>query len=314
MILYICVTPLQMLIANKLICLKKDQVDVLILTYNFNKKYEYYLNILKSNLYVKNIDVIKIGNKNIFTRLSTVINIKKWNIGRQYHTAFLASVDNFFVHCVLHYSYIKEVYTYDDGVANIIETTTYFIDKSSKFSMIARKLLNMYWNLDFIKNNTKKHYTIYHNTKNIVENTENIDIFGNLDVPDERKNGEICYFLLGQPFSDKESTIRIYQKLKNHYPNIKYCVHPREEISFLKSKLNESDIIASDLIIEEYVLQKLLDGYEVMIFTVDSSAGFNLYYAKGVTVNFVIEKRLIDEVGSVYEFIKKNRLNFIELD
>lgn len=314
MILYICATPLQMLIANKLICLKKNQVDVLILTYNVNKKYEYYLKILKNNPYVKNIDVIKIENDNIFTRLFTVRDIKKWNTRKQYHTAFLASVDNFFVHCVLHYACVQEIYTYDDGVANIIETTTYFIDKSSKFSMIARKLLNMRWNLDFIKNNTKKHYTIYHNAKNIVENTENIDIFGNFDVPDERKNGEICYFLLGQPFSDKESTIHIYRKLKHKYPDIKYCMHPREELDFLKDKLNESDIIASDLIIEEYVLHKLLDGYEVMIFTVNSSAGFNLYYANGVTVNFVIEKKLKDKVGSVYQFVKKNHLNFIELD
>ena len=77
---------------------------------------------------------------------------------------------------------------------------------------------------------TRRHYTIYHNMKNIVENTEDIDLFeieeGNIDGVREE--------------------IDIYKKLMVRNENIKYYVHPREDLLFIISQLSSENILQSD--------------------------------------------------------------------
>lgn len=312
--LIICTTPLQMLIANQLINLKKIQADVLILTYHLNAKYEYYLTKIKNNLHVQNVNMIKIEESNVLTKLMTVRKIQQWCKNQQYNTAYLASIDNFFMHCVLHYGKVQEVYTFDDGTANIIDTSSYFIDKSSQFSALARKILQIEWDLATIKKQTKKHYTIYHNIKNIVDNTEKIDVFGMANVINNKQKNGVCYLFLGQPFDNHKIGLQIYQKLKQNIADIKYFIHPREDSVLIENQLNTLDIIKSDLIFEEYVLQKLNEGYDIELFTMSSSAGFNLYSTKGVKVHFIIETELDAELGEIYKFIKKLSLHWITLD
>lgn len=312
--LYLCSTPLQILIANYLIDLKQDFVDVLVLTYTFNEKYEYYLNKIKNNRYVNQVDVIRINEHNVFTKLMTVGRIILWGKHKKFHTIYLASIDNFFMHCVLHYSHVQEIYTFDDGTANIIEASTYFVDRSSTFSRIARKLLNIRWNLSHIKISTRKHYTIYRDIKNIVDDISYINVFGVDGFKNSIKNRKVCSLFLGQPFNDREIGIKIYKKLKNNFCDIRYFIHPRENFNFIDSVLDEGDIVRSDLIVEEYIFQQVMAGIDIVLLTVSSSAGFNLYYADGVQVKFVVDKRLDGEVGSIYDFIKKNGFDFMELD
>lgn len=311
--LFLCLTPLQILITKKLIELKKEQSEVLILTYNVNEKYEYYMKVIEKSQYVNRVSIIKIEDNNIFTKMMTLQNIVKWSRDKKYKTAYLASIDNFFMHCVLHYSEIVEVYTFDDGTANILESSFYFIDKSSRFSRIIKKLLGIQWTLDCIKKQTKKHYTIYHDIKNIVTNTEYIDVFsyGNLVLDNNTKKKVSIY--LGQPFDNKMVSMNVYKKLKHIDGDVKYYIHPREKKDFLLlNGLGEDDIIQSDLIIEDYVSELLTLNYTVALFSVSSSAAFNLYNTRGVAVCFVIDDT-IEEVEGLYNLIKEKSLKTISL-
>lgn len=312
--LYICLTPLQILIANKLIELKQEPSDVLILTYNLNEKYDYYVDVISSNSNINQVSTIKIEDNTFYKKLNTLKKIRQWCGVNNYNTVSLASIDNFFMHAVLTYSQAEEIYTFDDGTANIVPTSSYFIKKDSFINKCVKFFLGIKWDLYSIKQQLKKHYTIYHNMKNIVDEgrLEYIDVFS-IDtlVLNEQNKNEI-YMYLGQPFKNKMVSVDTYKKLKEIYPDIQYYPHPREDISDLYLEIRENDVLQSNIIIEDYVSSLLKKGYVVQLFTVCSSAGFNLYNTKGVDVFFIIDDSF-EEVRDMYIFIKNSALKVIYL-
>lgn len=312
--LFICLTPLQILIANKLIEVKKEQSDVLILTYNLNEKYSHYIDIISNNGNTNQVSTIKIDDSTVYKKLNTLKKIMQWCSVNRYNIVYLASIDNFFMHAVLTYSKAEKVYTFDDGTANIVPNSSYFIKKDSFINKLARFVFGIKWDLCSIKQRLIKHYTIYKGIKNIVDKDriEFIDVFSyDALLLNEQSRKEI-YIYLGQPFRDKMVSIDTYKKLTNTFTGLKYYLHPREEISNVCMSLTKSEILQSNLIIEDYIYSLLQEGYSVKLFTISSSAGFNLYFNNKVEVNFIIVHGL-DEIGDVYHLILENKFRILEL-
>lgn len=312
--LYICLTPLQILIANKLIELKQEPSDVLILTYNLNEKYYYYIDVIRNNDNTNKVSTIKIDDSTFYKKLNTLKKIMQWCNVSKYNTVSLASIDNFFMHAVLTYSRAKKIYTFDDGTANIVNTSSYFIKKDGLINKCAKFLLGIKWDLYSIKRQLKKHYTIYHDMRNIVDEDrlEYIDVFSIDTLLLSEQNKNEIYMYLGQPFKNKMMSVDVYKKLKEMYPDMKYYPHPREEISNLSLEIRGDDILQSNLIIEDYVSLLLKKGCIVKLFTVGSSAGFNLYNTKGVNV-FFVNSSTYQEENNMYEFIISNSLKCVYL-
>lgn len=313
--LYLCLTPLQILLANKLISDKREQAEVLVLSYILNEKYDYYSTRIGNNSYVDKLSVIKIDNANLLDKVRTFKNVINWCAGKRFKNIYLASIDNFYMHFILSRCLKGNVYTFDDGTVNIIENSNYFMARPSFMSRAARLLLGINWNIEKIKQHTQKHYTIYNNMKNIVDNVEYLELFSQNYVQNDQVYIEkkIINIYLGQPFLDISASLNVYKKLKALNQYIKYYIHPREDYSFLKTELGEESLLQSHLIVEDYIAEIISQGYSVNLFTVTSSAGFNMYSSENVKVYFVIEESLLTEVGDIYDLILQKSLRTISL-
>ncbi|KMK51134.1 hypothetical protein RO21_07980 [[Actinobacillus] muris] len=309
--IYVCLTPLQILIANYIINNNKTNCEVLILTYINNDKYKFYLNKLKKNIYVKNAEIILLENTSFINRIKTFIKIRSRinKTKKIYNDIYISSIDNFYIHYILDRIKFNKIFTFDDGTANIIKNS-FFYKKSSTISIIGRKVLNIKWDINTIKRNSNKHFTIYNNLENIISNVEFIDIFSPKNTVSVIKD---IHIFLGQPFKDDYASVDIYNKLVNKLnKKMQYYPHPRE--TGIEFKIDPNNLIYSNLIIEEYIESLLKKGIVVNLYTISSSAGFNLYYSKNVNVLFIFSSRIDKEVSNIYNLIKQKKLANINLD
>lgn len=314
--LFICLTPLQMLIADHLIKNGEKKAKVLVLTYNINSKYDYYKNKLSNNEFVLDVDVIHIKNGSIIDRLNTFYSVYKWTIHQKnIVNTYLACIDNIYMQYIIS-KLGSNIYTYDDGTANIISDSQYFIDKTSSISKAFRLLFGIKYDQLGIKQSTKKHYTIYKGIPNIIENTEFIDVFSTNEQSSKNIDGneKIVNLFLGQPFNLKDASVKIYNQLTTHIDGLNYYLHPREDILYIRNNIGNGNILQSDLIIEEYVMNLVNKGYYINIYTVSSSAGFNLNSAKNINVFFVFNEYIKNEVKQIYSFIKDNDLKILSVN
>ncbi|MFX5344515.1 glycosyltransferase family 52, partial [Acinetobacter baumannii] len=78
-------------------------------------------------------------------------------------------IDNKYTHKILSTVNFKNLYTYDDGAANVVKNSIYFKQTfMSKLKDILFKLMGVEFNLNKIKKISRKHYTIYKGIQNIV--------------------------------------------------------------------------------------------------------------------------------------------------
>ena len=118
--LIICTTPLQILLAEKIMDVVQGDYTVVIITRHNNDKYQYYSNRIKeksnSLLYYYLRSITK------YSRLWEVLNFKiDFDLFSQegYRYCFLASIDNPLSLRILSNIKFQELRTFDDGTANI---------------------------------------------------------------------------------------------------------------------------------------------------------------------------------------------------
>lgn len=308
--LYICLTPLQMLIANKLIELKQEPSDVLILTYNLNEKYEYYIDKINTNILVKDIFKIKLEESSFFTKSENFVNIWKWTRSREYNTIYFACLESIHIHFILEKIKFCHLYTFDDGSANIFPNSIYYTYTPSLKNKLMRFLLGIKWDLNLVKKMTEKHYTIYKSFQNVVNNTEFVNVFSyGFYTTGEKK----ILLFLGQPFKNPKESVELFNLLLIKYKNIYYFMHPREDSSFIERHISKEFLLSSSLIVEDYVSSLLKNGYNVHLFSVSSSAGFNMYDCEGVEVYFICYKKE-KGIKEFFDFLSLNNLPVLYME
>jgi beta-galactosamide-alpha-2,3-sialyltransferase len=304
--LFICNTPLQCLIATKIIELKFiKKKECILLFYNSNKNDQllYNFNNVK-NKFDKSF-YCKIERKFPFYLYDLYNLIKNINI----ESIYLASIDSIYIQYIISKNLNKNIYTFDDGTANISNESHYY---KNKLSLTKRIILYCFFDMknirEIILKESINHFTIFKYEKNYVGN-----FFINVNLNFVKKNKELkvnkneCSILLGTVENEalKDLDLKIiefkYAKLKKMIKHdFYYFPHPRGNIRKIDQYIN----ITNNLLISEFKILKLLDKYShINIYGFSSTVQLNLKTLENIEIIFLksyYESDLISNIRNIF--------------
>lgn len=270
--LFICMTPLQAVVADKIISyesLSRDSCALIYIANSDNEINRHYFSKLSSGM--SSSEYITSGRT-----LKTIHRLKDLLAGDKCD-AYIASVDDSLVHYALSFVRLGRLTTFDDGTANIMPHSTYF--HGIKRPFIRGLVLSAFhfvhgkkYSLESIKSRSDLHYTIYKNTKNAMGESVYLNAF---DIEPEGKSGGEISLFLGGVYNELATNPADHENLKsqvmsfvNSIDNCRYIPHPR-----CKDYSNN----ACDKLISEEVIMSLLNDFDVVrVYGFGSSAQFNL--------------------------------------
>lgn len=310
--LIICTTPLQVLIAEKIIELYSNEnfYGIMLIPIE-NEKYENYAQRLR-----KKCQVFGVYQCPALTPLSIIYWIKelyrvRFDLRKYiFKKIFLASIDKTFVHSILDACSEAEIFTFDDGTANIMTNSFLKKDSFSYKLKLLRSILNINTSSNRILNSTRVHFTIYSDLRNnVVPHTKLLKIFNDSEVEYiEKKEINI---LLGQPiFKDYKKNIILVKKILSKYSIDYYFPHPREDYI-----INDIQYINTDLIFEDYFYKNFL-GYKVNLFTFFSSSAIHILCMPNVKVKALYDHSIGVENKSyleVYDLFERLNIEVIKI-
>lgn len=266
--LIICYTPLQVLIAERIIDLyPNEKFYGVMLCSAKNAKFDYYGQRLaqKCDRFFKMDQHI-----DRFNLLKEIISLRVKFAFKKFDKVFVASINDIQIQFILSSIRFNAFYTFDDGTANIVNNSVYYIDEPKKLirRMINILLCNQY-SVAKLKSLSKKHYTIYADFPNIISTTEYIALFP--PTESEVIEGDYINILLGQPvYVDNQKNIALAEQVIKRFNIDYYLPHPREQY-----KLDKVEYIQTPLILEDYLAQEV-KRKKCRIYTYFSSAVLNI--------------------------------------
>ncbi|KHS85092.1 MULTISPECIES: glycosyltransferase family 52 [Pectobacterium] len=281
---FLCFTPLQCLIARRVIYQIGGDNQLVYIVDNDNEKSRLYFEKTKKTCI--NGYYVKLTNNRLINCLSIMkmaLRLRKMKID----CVFLASIDNVYMQMFLSYINFNKLYTFDDGLANIYPYGIYY--NESKVGFIRRfifKFISLQFSMGKIKALSARHYTIYPVDipnivpKNKLEKVELFDFMDDLGVMQCSEKRVIKIFL-GQPIfhNDNNKCIEITNKAISFINPDFYFKHPREKYS-----IENIQYIHTPLIFEDYIISLLDGGVSLEIYSFYSSCLFNLISIENVKV------------------------------
>lgn len=300
--LIICLTPLQMLIASRIVEKEPAVYDFLCLSYDENEKYDYYYEKLGQHCDKSYKFIVRSNSK--IGRLFDFLKFKfflKNIVKTPYENVYLASIDNPFLHMLLSALHKVRIRTFDDGSANIYKDSIYY--KYAKKNFIQYSILGAlgnFYSVSKIVSESEKHFTIYRGQDNITKNLVYLSLFNVLE--NIKANKEINIFL-GQPFNelgftDSNRVVSLLVKIGIEY----YFPHPREREIY-----SDFSYIKTPMIFEDYVLTLLEQGYVVNIYSFLSTAALNVASICNVHVYVLYDEKIAQKYSGFYTLL--NSLN-----
>ena len=320
--LYICYTPLQVVIAKKIIQSKIDKnikPDFVLIPLAATDRFKYYFQSM-SELCDEKIYLNELRTKRFPLYVLYLARIFR---NREYRCVYFANIDSAQIQLILSFIKFNEINTFDDGTANISKNGIYYKDKPSwgvRLRRIARKIIGNRYSTEKIKKLSSKHYTIYPGFKNIIDNLVPIDLFSDKNA--QRipiRNNKKCVVLLGTIYNqalknnkNKELLLSLIQKLINKLKadTIYYLPHPVDEADYFQGVTKyKSHKIAEEIIIE------LTQQYErIDLIGFANSTQFYLMNVEGIR-NFAIKSELLDnDRHDLARELIKNNAKVIEID
>lgn len=310
--LFVCLTPLQMKIAKRIIEIQSIQNYKLVgLFLSQSKKYDHYFDLLKHDCEDFYIYYPKNGVSG-FSALKDVYNFKKGlyksGILKDVNQIFLAAIDNRYFQLIVSGLSKVKIYTFDDGYANLNYNGSYY---KSGIPNLMKKLI--WWLVGVkvftinIRNLTQKHYTIYPNKKNISKELSFVSLM-EFEKKYKAPNKKINIFL-GQPLYEVNSKAddcyinNLLEKLKVDL----YMPHPRENYVV---KNNNLKIVNTNLICEDYVINLLAENYEVNLFSFFSTTLLNFLAFERVGKKVIYDPNLFGD--ECYEVLKDENLSLLD--
>ena len=242
-ILMICQTPFHLWMVDKIIKEEKyDSVDVLLLIQVDSIKIKYYIDLLKGNNCDVNINYFFIKNDNNFEIIISLLRLSYFLSGiGPYIKVYISGINSLYVQKIISKIKFDLLETYDDGVANVFYDGVFYEDTIGLKRRFLKLVFNIKVDIEWIRNNTNLHSTIYKGLKNISKKTKYVGDVGDV--------GDVRTFFLGQPY--KEFGDYLEHKIKTVCSNLKvdfYYPHPREITYNIPC-----EIINSQMIIEDYI-------------------------------------------------------------
>lgn len=242
--LIICYTPLQVLIAEKIMAQHPNEKFFGLMLYSAtNAKFDYYREKLALNCE----QFFAMHQHTDRFRLLKETALLKWRFsGQSFDKVFVASINDLQIQTVLSSIQFNILFTFDDGTANIISNSCFHVEPPQTF---IRKLVNFLfcnrYNLAKIKSLSQGHYTLYPQFPNIIEKRIPIELVQLAETKNEQN--ETINLLLGQPvYLDAEKNIHLAQKMVEKFNISHYLPHPREQYRVDKVKYIETPLIFED--------------------------------------------------------------------
>lgn len=303
--LIMCMTPLQILIAEKIIELHPDEIfDVLVIALNDNEKYRAYFErvekLCMNSLYYTE-------GKGSLVFFGYIAKLKKHSLNIKYDNYYLASIDSRHFQYIISKNKHANIFTFDDGTANIISTSKYYSNSKPKiFKRTVWRMLGVKYYMEDLKQKSLLHYTIYQNIPNIIKNQQYISLIPATTQKQSKRKDRIIKFYLGQPLTDISTSFdplfvkKNIDKLKLDY----YYPHPRE-FSYPEGNYQ---LITSSLIFEDYIVQFLEEHPDVSIevFSFTSTALLNVMSLNRLQAIYIYEKQIFNLQKSFYDFTKES--------
>lgn len=315
--LIICTTPLQVLIATRIIAkFPQEHFVSVMLVSNINDKQQNYYDKLKKvskKSYI--FDLSKYKNKFLylifFLYCRYILFFRK-----NFSKIFLSSIDAVYSQAMLSSQNKDKIklFTFDEGTANIYKNSMFYKDCQSTQGKLIYKLLGNKYSIEEIKKNISLHYTIYEGFDNIINNTEYVSLF-NYDKQNIIRGGdkkEISIFL-GQPIFDNDFlNIKYISKVIEELGIEFYFPHPRETF-----KIDGVKYIDTNLIFEEYFINEILPtitSCKYKIYTFFSSGLLNLV-SLGDAVELVAIRfdEMPDKFSGIHSLFLQNGIKILDI-
>lgn len=321
--LFICSTPLQMIIAEKIIINNRLPINkniVIILHANSNEKYFNYARKLKELTCEIFYFPVGFGRSRIkkIKHHCKIKNLLKYKFNNESsYDVYFANINDMTISQLCTMININRVFTFDDGIGNVNKKSIYFIDERKSIqNKFLRWVMGIKENQETLKEKISKHYTIYEGLDNIVGKEKLVPLSIWPFEPSLNKLAcvrKVKKIFLGQPLDElgiEESIIiKKIKKLDIEY----YFPHPRE-----KSKVDGINYINTPMIFEEYIYNEIIKNtdtnYEV--YSIISSALLNiieLSLTKRLSVHYLFTEEIKKQYSDVYELFDKMNINSIEI-
>lgn len=296
--LFLCTTPLQLFIAHRII----KELDIcnkeacfIYIGCNNNKAIKNSItNIENLGFNIKHLQIKKEKQKNHKKYLNSIsLHARLLSIffHKKYNAVYLASIDQKVFYFILSWIKFDNLFTFDDGTANIFPNSPYYRRKETRLKRkVKNYILGIKYDMSKIKTKSQLHYTLYKGYKNIIEKTQHISLTENVketkNLPVSKKNS--CSVILGtvyrEAFKKNIDIEHIVTKCINHVReknnNFYYIPHPRDESNL---NIEKQFILLPDTIAEKEI-EKLLEKFDsVSIYSFISSCQFNLNSNKRIS-------------------------------
>ncbi|GKW41465.1 CMP-N-acetylneuraminate-beta-galactosamide-alpha- 2,3-sialyltransferase [Pectobacterium carotovorum subsp. carotovorum] len=273
--LYLCFTPLQSLIAKRLMEVSDRDNGCLYISDVDSSIARSYFKSISCDLCFSEF-ILLTGNK--YKDLYKIIRMKK-KIKKTVNNVYVASIDNIYFQLFLSRLDFNGIYTFDDGMANIYKAGIYHNSYETKgIRFLGYKILGGYYTTELLKKKSLHHFSIYDkNIKNIVDKNKvsTINLFSSEEIDSATEISQVIKIFAGQPVyykdpqKSKDMTLKALNVIKPDF----YFPHPREDFH-----IDNVSYIRSDLIIEDYILSFLKSNKnsKIILFSFFSSALANL--------------------------------------
>lgn len=304
--LIICCTPLQVLIAEKIIDMhpEKQFFGVMLHTVE-NKKFDYY----KQRLQAKTDGFFSMLQHNDrWNLLKEIVQLKARFSGKQFDTVYFANFPELHIQFLLSAIEFKQLNTFDDGTVNIVKHSHFLNDDPDTLvRKFINKVLGNKYSTATLRSLSTQHYTIYPDFPNIMPNTVAVNLMDNSIAVSE--SSESVNILLGQPvYNDNSQNIELAQKAIKQFNIHYYLPHPRE-----KYQVEQVKYIDTPLILEDYIAQEFSDR-KCCVYTYCSSAILNIMN-KSPNVEVVALRVESDDLGvqSCYDLFEQVGIQIIDM-
>ena len=320
--LVVCWTPLQMLIAEKIIKSHPNEKFYMIVMSHSgkNEKYDYYSSILSQKSERFYSFYLEPQSQNKLFVYTSLLELKlKSLLFPPLKTIYFAHISSPEIHTLVSSYPTVEIRTFDDGSSNLLKKSA-FLNNANRISTgdISRKFYEIFINstqsVKSVRERSTEHYTIFKDLKNIMDDGHRkMHYLPLFDVSKLKPNKEIrdtVKILLGSPEKEMKE---ISEKAIKHF-GIKYAtLHPRQ-----RYELSNAITLQSPYIIEDYMLKEIEKNphthYE--IYTFFSGAALTMKDFPNVSVYALKPSSLPSDywLTPIYELFQKSDIPILEFD
>ena len=173
--LIICLTPLQALMAQRLMAQRAEPFDLLMLCYEDadNAKFRHYFQVASAGS--RHAEYALIPQSKWRRELSLPRLLR--GLDKEYATAFAASIDNPNVQYVLNRIRFAALETFDDGTGNLIPGSVLYRNSSNRQRQLMNCLLGIRLQTEDLRRLSRRHHTLYPGQPNIAAPTVPLDLW-----------------------------------------------------------------------------------------------------------------------------------------